>query len=67
MQMNTRFTIEVEALPDRPDAVRVPTEQRLKRWLKIGLRGYRLRVINIERASVAENASNGHHKPTGAK
>jgi hypothetical protein len=41
-------TVTVEALPD-PDGV--PAAQRVKRWLKLALRGFRLRATDISPAA----------------
>jgi hypothetical protein len=42
-----RATVRVEALPD-PDGV--PAAQRVKRWLKLALRGFRLKATDISPA-----------------
>jgi len=53
--MNERFIITIQAAPDdRPVAIR------LRQWLKIGLRGMKLRCIRIEPAT---EVTEGYRKP----
>lgn len=57
-----RFTLTIVAEPDRPGRVRVPVEQRLRQWLKLGLRGFRLRCVSVTSAPTTTTPS----QPTDA-
>lgn len=57
--MTDGFIVHVRPLPDRPGG---PDQwQRLRGWLKVGLRAYRLRCIRIEPAGAGSR--NEHADP----
>jgi hypothetical protein len=59
--------IIVEPEPDRPGQIRVPVDNRLRQWLKIGLRGFRLRAVSVlpaERARENEHQTGAEHGTT---
>ncbi len=70
-KMKQRISIIIVDAETSGKGVRAPFEQRLRQWLKLGLRGFNLRAEHTpddtQRVTVAANASNGHHKPTGAR
>jgi len=63
-ERGVRFNLVVEVGNDHPGAKAVPIENRLKQWLKIGLRAFGFKVIEISEPT-AEAAQNQTQEGNG--